>query len=408
TKVECYNCHRRGHFARECRTPRNQWNRNRDAPTRNAPVDTSTTNALVVQDGIGGYDWCFQAEEELTKFALMSYTSQGYQMRLESLEARIVVQEKTKAVRTKAVVSAAEGNRNNAGNPQYALHDQEIFDSGCSKHMTRNKFYSQIIKKLMVDFDTGCVVLSPDFKLLDESQVLLKVPRNNNMYSFDLKNVVPVGGIRREFSVDRTPQQNSVIERKNMKLIEAVGTMLDSAKEGDKNDQEKDVKDQEEAFKKQLKQESERLFGQGKDANTNNTNRLNTVSLPVNTVSSSFTTIDPRRERTQRNEFESMFGKDKDANDNIMFTLVSAAGSTYFYLGGLIPVNAATLYNVDLPTDPLMLDLEDTADTGIFNGTYDDVVEGAEADFNNLELTTVFSPILTTRIHKDHPKEQII
>ncbi|GKB94390.1 ribonuclease H-like domain-containing protein, partial [Tanacetum coccineum] len=46
TKVECYNCHRRGHFAREFKVPRNQGNRNRDAPRRNAPVDTSTTNAL--------------------------------------------------------------------------------------------------------------------------------------------------------------------------------------------------------------------------------------------------------------------------------------------------------------------------------------------------------------------------
>nr|GEY14302.1 hypothetical protein [Tanacetum cinerariifolium] len=63
-KVECYNFHRRGHFARGCRAPRNQGNRNRDDPTRNAPVDTSTTNALVVQDGIGGYDWSFQAEED--------------------------------------------------------------------------------------------------------------------------------------------------------------------------------------------------------------------------------------------------------------------------------------------------------------------------------------------------------
>nr|GEV25614.1 copia protein [Tanacetum cinerariifolium] len=62
---------------RECMAPRNQGNRNRDAPTRNALVDTSTTNALVVQDGISGYDWSFQAEEELINFALMAYTSQG-------------------------------------------------------------------------------------------------------------------------------------------------------------------------------------------------------------------------------------------------------------------------------------------------------------------------------------------
>nr|GEX88074.1 putative ribonuclease H-like domain-containing protein [Tanacetum cinerariifolium] len=42
---------------------------------------------------------------------------------------------------------------------------------------------------------TECLVLSPDFKLLDENQVLLKVPRHNNMYSFDLKNVAPLGGL---------------------------------------------------------------------------------------------------------------------------------------------------------------------------------------------------------------------
>ncbi|GJT22307.1 ribonuclease H-like domain-containing protein [Tanacetum coccineum] len=77
TKVECYNYHRRGHFARECRAPRNQGNRNGDGPRKNAPVDTSTTNALVVQDGIGGYDWSFQAEEDITNFALMAHLSSG-------------------------------------------------------------------------------------------------------------------------------------------------------------------------------------------------------------------------------------------------------------------------------------------------------------------------------------------
>ncbi|GJR22336.1 putative ribonuclease H-like domain-containing protein [Tanacetum coccineum] len=65
----------------------------------------------------------------------------------------------------------------------------------------------------------------------------------------------------------------------------------------------------------------------------------------------------------------------------------------------------------DLPTDPLMPDLEDTADllnTGIFSGAYDDEDVGAEADLNNLETTMNVSPIPTTRIHKDHPKDQII
>ncbi|GJU76847.1 hypothetical protein Tco_1273917 [Tanacetum coccineum] len=97
---------------------RTKGNRNRDDPRRNALVDTSTTNALVVQDGIGGYDWSFQAEEGITNFALMAYTSQGssssnskrealnksnleiigYQIGLESLEARIVFHEKNEAV----------------------------------------------------------------------------------------------------------------------------------------------------------------------------------------------------------------------------------------------------------------------------------------------------------------------
>ncbi|GKG14761.1 ribonuclease H-like domain-containing protein, partial [Tanacetum coccineum] len=43
--------------------------------------------------------------------------------------------------------------------------------------------------------DSECLVLSPEFKLPDENQVLLKIPRQNNMYSFNLKNIVPSGGL---------------------------------------------------------------------------------------------------------------------------------------------------------------------------------------------------------------------
>nr|GEX35376.1 hypothetical protein [Tanacetum cinerariifolium] len=45
SKVACYNCHRRGHFTRECRSPRD--NRNKEAPRRTVQVEVSTSNALV-------------------------------------------------------------------------------------------------------------------------------------------------------------------------------------------------------------------------------------------------------------------------------------------------------------------------------------------------------------------------
>ncbi|GJX99543.1 putative ribonuclease H-like domain-containing protein [Tanacetum coccineum] len=74
SKVECYNCHKRGHFARECRALRNQENRNREITRRVVPVETTTSNALVSCDG-SGYDWSDQAEEGPTNFALMAYSS---------------------------------------------------------------------------------------------------------------------------------------------------------------------------------------------------------------------------------------------------------------------------------------------------------------------------------------------
>ncbi|GJS83086.1 putative ribonuclease H-like domain-containing protein [Tanacetum coccineum] len=151
----------------------------------------------------------------------------------------------------KAVLIVVKGNQVNAvkGNPKMDLQDQGVIDSGCSRHMTRNMSYLTdfeeinggyvafrgnpkggkitgrgTIKTGNLDFenvyfirelqfnlfsvsqmcdkknsvlfnDTECIVLSPNFKLTDESHVLLKVPRKNNMYSVDLKNIVPKGGL---------------------------------------------------------------------------------------------------------------------------------------------------------------------------------------------------------------------
>ncbi|GJU19382.1 ribonuclease H-like domain-containing protein [Tanacetum coccineum] len=92
SKVECYNCHKKGHFARECRALRE--NRNREPVRRNVTVETTETKALVAQDGLG-YDWSDQAEEGPINFALMAYTSSGSSSS-SSLDSEIQVSDKFK------------------------------------------------------------------------------------------------------------------------------------------------------------------------------------------------------------------------------------------------------------------------------------------------------------------------
>nr|GEX94065.1 hypothetical protein [Tanacetum cinerariifolium] len=101
SKVECYNYHKKGHFARECRSPKDTRRTGVAEPhRRTTPVETSTSNALVSQcDGIRSYDWSFQAEEEPANFSLMaipSSSSSDNEAALESVEYRLVVQTNNK------------------------------------------------------------------------------------------------------------------------------------------------------------------------------------------------------------------------------------------------------------------------------------------------------------------------
>ncbi|GJW98067.1 putative ribonuclease H-like domain-containing protein [Tanacetum coccineum] len=131
--------------------------------------------------------------------------------------------------------------------------------------------------------------------------------------------------------------------------------------------------------------------------------------------------MDQEKEATEqsdavRKEFEAQFNT---ASASRTFSPVGpSSGPSFVPFGRSFPIDV-----VNLPHDPLMPELEDTAEirsTGIFGNAYDDhdletlntpYVDqsvGAEADFNNMEPSTVISPIPITRVHSTHPKAQII
>nr|GEU50589.1 ribonuclease H-like domain-containing protein [Tanacetum cinerariifolium] len=220
SKVEFYNCHGKGHFARECRSPKDTRRTGAAEPKRrNALVETSTSNALVSQcNGIGSYDWSYQAEEDPANFALMAITSSSSSSENEPVEAPILAatpkptslktnssanpQKPVKVTAVQApVVNAAKGNPKGgkiSGKRKIKTCKLDFEDVYFVNELKFNLFsVSQMCdKKNKVFFtDTECLVLSPNFKLPDESQVLLRVPRENNTYNVNLKDIVPSGDL---------------------------------------------------------------------------------------------------------------------------------------------------------------------------------------------------------------------
>ncbi|GJU63197.1 hypothetical protein Tco_1245032 [Tanacetum coccineum] len=168
--------------------------------------------------------------------------------------------------------------------------------------------------------------------------------------------------------------------------------------------QERFAKAMDDATRQAFEEEKMKIASQKRAAKTTSINKLNTSRPSISASSSPFVTIiNTLLVSTANTPYASAARTPTGANID---------GSSFVYLGGQIPIDASTLPNADLPTDPNMPDLKDDSDVfpndGIFSGAYDDEDVGAVADFYNMDNTIDVSPIPTLRVHKDHPKGQII
>nr|GEY21677.1 ribonuclease H-like domain-containing protein [Tanacetum cinerariifolium] len=391
------------------------------------------------------------------------------------------------------------------GNPQHALQDKGVIDSGCSRHMIGKMSYlsdfevlnggyvafggnpkggkisgkKSKIKTEKLDFDdvyfvkelkfnlfsvlqmcdkknsilftdTECLVLSPDFKLPDKTQVLLRVPRENNMYNVDLKHIVPFGDLTFLFAKATLDESNlwhrrlGHINFKTMnKLVKGkfdgkvdegflVGYSICSKAFRVFNSRTHIVQetlhinflenkpnvagvqeqfDAEKAGEENVQQYVLFLVWSSGSTNPQNTDR-----------DAAFDKKEPefegRKPKYEVNVSPSKFEDFSDSNinkDNAVGSLVpvvrqiftnktntfSAAGPFNVVVN---PTHRKSSYvdSSQLPDVPNMPELEDIA----YSDDEDDV--GVDADFNNLKTSITVSPIPTTRVHKDHHMTQII
>nr|GEU66937.1 ribonuclease H-like domain-containing protein [Tanacetum cinerariifolium] len=412
TKVKCYNCHRRCYFARECKASKHQDNRHREALKRTMPVEDTTSNALVTQcDGLELRQKFKKAKKERDdlKLALeqsdksksgLGYDSQGVDSQVKSVKQEESNRQPKYPRKTSqsprdyqeidggfvAFGGSPKGGKiTRKGKIRTGKLDFE--DVYFVKELKFNLFSgSQMCdKKNSVLFTkTECLVLSSDFKLLDENQVLLKVPRQNNMYIFNLKNVAPSGG-------------ETLLEVCLQRFLKITIHVLPVRKESNTKPPNRVL-----VTKPHNKTPYELLIGRSPKIDF-----MKSFGCPVIILN----TLDH-------------LGKFKGKADEGFLVGYSVnrqarqekASDHEYILLPFMPSNSPLSLSTQSLDDKDVDEVTGKGDegipslekTGIFNDVYDDREVGTEADTNNLELSIIVSHIPTTRVHKDHLKEQII
>nr|GEV87759.1 uncharacterized mitochondrial protein AtMg00810-like [Tanacetum cinerariifolium] len=290
--------------------------------------------------------------------------------------------------------------------------------------------------------DTECIVLSPKFKLPDENQVLLRVPRKNNKYNVDLKNIVSSGDLTCLFA--KATLDETLIEAARTMLADLLLPILFWAEAVNTACY---VQNRVLVTKPHNKTPYEPLLGRtpsigfmrpfGCHVTTLNTldplgkeNVQQYVLFPLWSSGSKNpqNTNDDAVFKGKKPEFEgekpesevyvspSSSAKTKNINEvNVADTPVPAVGQ--------ISTNSINTFSVVGPSNTainLTLEKSSYVDTSQYPDdlnmpalediTYSDDEEdvGTYVDFTNLETNITVSPIPTTKVHKDHPVTQII